>query len=65
MYKKLYYRHLCKTFDFQITENYYSLPMNIIEHQIASGKGFYAYMPVVNPSFRVDEQNSVQNCLMI
>jgi hypothetical protein len=65
MHKKLYYGHLCKTFDFQITYNYYSLTMDIIEHQIAIGKGFYAYRPVIHRSFRVDEQNALQNCLMI
>ncbi len=37
----------------KLPENYYSLPTGIIEYQIAIGKGFFAYMLLINCSFRV------------
>ena len=32
----------------KLPENYYSFPTDIIEEQIALGKGFFAYTPVTN-----------------
>jgi hypothetical protein len=37
-----------------LPENYYSFHPDIIEHQIANGKGFFAYMPVIKRIFRVN-----------
>ena len=37
----------------KLPENYYSFPTGIMDYQIAIGKGFSAYMPVINRSFRV------------
>ena len=42
-----------------LPENYYSFRSDIIEHQIAIGKGFFAYMPVINCIFRVDSPHSL------
>jgi hypothetical protein len=55
MQKKLYSRHLCNTIDFQITPQYYSLLIGIIENQIANGKDFSAYTPVINYTFWVKD----------
>jgi hypothetical protein len=52
--KKLYCRHLCKTFDFQITCNNYSFHTDIIKEQIATGKGFSAHTPVIHRIFQVN-----------
>jgi hypothetical protein len=35
-------------------ENYYSLPAGIIEGQIAIGKGFSAYTPLINCIIQVN-----------
>ena len=40
----------------KLPENYYSFPTDIVEHQIAIGKGFSAYMPVINCIFRVNRE---------
>jgi hypothetical protein len=52
MHKKLSSRHLCETFDSHIAYELLFIPCGIKEHQIAIGKGFSAYMPVLNYSFR-------------
>ena len=57
--KKLSFRHLCMTFDSKLPENYYSFPAEIIDGQIAIGKGFSAYMPVINCSLRFDGNNGL------
>jgi len=41
----------------KLPDNYYSLPTGIIEYHIAIGKGFFAYMPVINRNFRVNARN--------
>ena len=38
----------------RLPENCYSFPAAIIKKQIAIGKGFSAYIPVINCSFRVN-----------
>jgi hypothetical protein len=40
-------RHLIS----KLPENYYSLPAGIIENQIAIGKGFSAYTPLIKLQF--------------
>jgi hypothetical protein len=39
---------------FKLPENYYLLRKDISEHQIATGKGFFAHTPVINSSVRVN-----------
>jgi hypothetical protein len=48
--KKLYCRHLCKTFASLRTWTLLFIPTDIIKNQIATGKGFFAYAPVINDS---------------
>jgi hypothetical protein len=49
----------------KVPENYYSLPAGIIEYQIAIGKGFPAYMPVINCSFRIKKNDGRHICIKI
>jgi hypothetical protein len=39
----------------KLPEHYYSFPTDIIEKHIAIGKGFFAYTPVINCSFPVND----------
>jgi hypothetical protein len=59
MQKKLSSRHLRRTIDFQSTGELLSLPAGITEEQIAIGKGFSAYIPVIKRSFRVNKKISL------
>ncbi len=43
----------------KLPEHYYSFPTDIIEEQIAIGKGFFAYTPVINSSFWVNDPDNV------
>jgi len=45
----------------KLPENYYPFPTDIIEKQIAIGKGFFAYTPVIKRSFRVNEITDTSN----
>jgi len=43
----------------KLPDNYYSLPMDIIKNQIAIGKGYSAYMPVINNSVRINPTDAI------
>jgi hypothetical protein len=45
----------------KLPENYYSFPTDIIEEQIAIGKGFSVYMPAIKCSFRVNKPQGGKN----
>ena len=40
---------------YKLPENYYLLRKDISERQIANGKGFSAYMPVINSGVRINQ----------
>ena len=48
----------------KLPENYYSFPTDIIECQIAIGKGFFAYMPVINCIFWVKRFPAHSHCFI-
>jgi hypothetical protein len=43
----------------KLPNNNYSFPKDIIQAQIAIGKGFSAYMPVINYSFQVNYSSTL------